>query len=108
MNGLAIRVLIVEDNFYTRLGTLAFLRTQPGIEVVGEAADGEQALAVYDDLRPDVVVVDLRMPHLDGVRLTASLCQRANPPRIVVLTHYEGDEDIAAALKAGAHGYITK
>jgi DNA-binding NarL/FixJ family response regulator len=103
-----IRVLIVEDNFYTRFGTQAFLRAQPGIEVAGEAANGQQALALFDQLRPDVVVVDLRMPEMDGVLLTASLCRRSPDVRVLVLTHYQGDEDIAAALRAGARGYLTK
>jgi two-component system NarL family response regulator len=103
-----IRVLLVEDNFYTRLGTLAFLRAHPDIEVAGEAANGSQALAVFDELRPDVVVVDLRMPEMSGVPLIAALCRRAPEVRILVLTHHGGDEDIAAALKAGARGYLTK
>jgi two-component system NarL family response regulator len=105
---MTIRVLVVEDNFYTRLGTLTFLRSQPGIEVVGEAADGAQALELFDQVQPDVVVVDLRMPDVDGVRLTAWLCQRTPRPPVLVLTHYQGDEDIAAALAAGAQGYLTK
>jgi two-component system NarL family response regulator len=103
-----IRVLVVEDNFYTRLGTLAFLRAQPGIAIVGEAADGEHALAIVQDLGPDVVLVDLRMPKLNGVLLTAALCKRAPDARVLILTHYQGDEDIAGALRAGARGYLTK
>jgi len=103
-----IRVLVVEDNFYTRFGTVAFLREQPGIEIVGEAADGEQALERYAELRPDVLVVDLRMPRMNGNRLIASLCRRVPTARILVLTHYLGDEDIFQALRAGARGYLTK
>jgi two-component system NarL family response regulator len=103
-----IRVLVVEDNFYTRYGTLAFLRAQPGIQVVGEAANGHQALTLFTELRPDVVVLDLRMPEMNGLLLTTVLCQRSPDVRILVLTHYQGDEDIAAALRAGARGYLTK
>jgi DNA-binding NarL/FixJ family response regulator len=99
---------VVEDNFYTRLGTVSFLRGQPGIEVVGEAANGEAALAVHAELQPDVTVVDLRMPGVDGVQLTTALCARREDERVLVLTHYEGDEDIFRALKAGARGYLTK
>jgi DNA-binding NarL/FixJ family response regulator len=107
-SGPDIRVLVVEDNFYTRHGTVAFLREQPGIVVAGEAADGERALALFERMRPDVVVVDLRMPDMDGVELTRALRARAPEARIVVLTHYQGDEDISQALKAGASGYLTK
>jgi two-component system NarL family response regulator len=103
-----IRVLVVEDNFYTRLGTVAFLRGQPGIEVVGEATGGEEALALFESLEPHVTIVDLRMPGMDGVQLTTALCARRADTRVLVLTHYEGDEDIFQALKAGARGYLTK
>jgi DNA-binding NarL/FixJ family response regulator len=104
----SIRVLVVEDNFYTRLGTVAFLRDQPGVDVVGQAKDGDGALALFDQLRPDVTVMDLRMPGMDGVRLSASLRARFAGARILVLTHYQGDDDIYQALKAGACGYLTK
>ena len=103
-----IRVLVAEDNFYTRVGTVAFLSEQPGIVVVGEATDGESALALFEQHRPDVLVADLRMPRLNGVELTAKLCTRFPDARILVLTHHQGDEDIFQALKAGARGYLTK
>jgi two-component system, NarL family, response regulator len=103
-----IRVLVAEDNFYTRVGTVAFLREQPGIAVVGEATDGESALALFEQLRPDVLVTDLRMPGMNGVDLTATVCARCPAARILVLTHHQGDEDVFQALKAGALGYLTK
>jgi DNA-binding NarL/FixJ family response regulator len=103
-----IRVLIAEDNFFTRLGTVAFLRLQPGIEVVGAATNGERALVLFEELHPDVVVVDLRMPGMDGVTLSASLRGRDPRVAVLVLTNYAGDEDIFQALKAGARGYLTK
>jgi DNA-binding NarL/FixJ family response regulator len=103
-----IRVLVVEDNFYTRYGTVAFLGASPGIEVAGMAADGATALALFDRLQPDVVLVDLRLPVLDGVELTRRLCQRDPCARVLVLTSYRSDEDIFGALKAGARGYLTK
>jgi two-component system, NarL family, response regulator len=104
----AIRVLVAEDNFYTRVGTVAFLAEQPGIVVVGEATDGESALAQFEQLRPDVLVADLRMPKMNGVELTTRVCARFPDARILVLTHHQGDEDIFQALKAGARGYLTK
>jgi DNA-binding NarL/FixJ family response regulator len=103
-----IRLLLVEDNFYTRLGTAAFLRGQPGIQVVGQAEDGDCALTLFAQLAPDVTVVDLRMPRMDGVQLIGALRARAPEARILVLTHYQGDENIFQALKAGASGYLTK
>jgi two-component system, NarL family, response regulator len=106
--GASIRVLVAEDNFYTRVGTVSFLAEQPGIEVVGEATDGEDALALFERLCPDVLVADLRMPRLNGVELTAKVCARFPEARILVLTHHQGDEDIFQALKAGARGYLTK
>jgi two-component system NarL family response regulator len=106
--GAEIRLLVVEDNFYTRHGTVAFLREQPGFVVAAEAATGERALALFEAARPDVVIVDLRMPDMDGIELTRALRARAPEVRILVLTHYQGDEDIAQALKAGARGYLTK
>jgi two-component system NarL family response regulator len=107
-SGRQIRVLIAEDNFFTRFGTVAFLQLQPDIEVVGAAPDGQRALELYDQLRPDVVLIDLRMPRVDGVTLAASLRTRTPDPRILVLTNYAGDEDVFQALKAGARGYLTK
>jgi two-component system NarL family response regulator len=103
-----IRVLVVEDNFYTRLGAMAFLRGQPDIEVVGEAPDGQEGLRLHEALRPDVTLVDLRMPRMDGEQLIAALAGRTPPARVLVLTHYQGDENIFRALEAGAQGYLTK
>jgi DNA-binding NarL/FixJ family response regulator len=103
-----IRVLIAEDNFFTRFGTVAFLREQQDIEVVGAAPDGERALALFDETHPDVLVVDLRMPRLDGLGLAASLQARETSAPILVLTSYSGDEDVFQALRAGARGYLTK
>jgi two-component system NarL family response regulator len=103
-----IRVLVVEDNFYTRHGTVTFLREQPEIAVVGEASDGLRALALFPRCAPDVVVIDLRMPGMTGAELASALAARDAGVRILVLTHYQGDEDIAQALAAGARGYLTK
>jgi DNA-binding NarL/FixJ family response regulator len=100
-----IRVLVVEDNFYTRAGTIAFLQGQPGIVVAGQAVDGRGALAVFETADPDVVVLDLRMPALDGLSVASALRGRA---RIVMLTQYVGDDDIQQALRAGVQGYLSK
>jgi DNA-binding NarL/FixJ family response regulator len=104
----SIRVLVVEDNFYTRLGTVTVLRGRPEVEVVGEAVDGEGALALFGQLRPDVVFLDLRLPGIDGVRVAAALRAQSPDARVLVLTHYQGEEDIIQALRAGALGYLTK
>jgi DNA-binding NarL/FixJ family response regulator len=103
-----IRVLVVEDNFYTRVGTVAFLSEQEGITVVGQATDGESGLALFMELRPDVVVADLRMPRMNGTELTAKVRARDPQARILMLTHHQGDEDVFQAMKAGARGYLTK
>jgi DNA-binding NarL/FixJ family response regulator len=103
-----IRVLIAEDNFYTRLGVVGFLRRQAGVRVVGQACDGSQALALLGKSRPNVVLVDLRMPIMDGVQLASTLSATAPQVGILVLTHYDGCDDISRALEAGAHGYLTK
>jgi two-component system NarL family response regulator len=103
-----IRILVVEDNELFRLGTTSLIATQPDLEVVAEAHHGAEALSLYDRTNPDVVVVDLRMPHLDGVQVTAALARRAPPGRVLVLTHYQGGEDVARALRAGALGYLGK
>jgi two-component system NarL family response regulator len=103
-----IKVLIAEDSFFTRFGTVAFLREQPDIEVVGAAPDGERALALFEETHPDVTVIDLRMPGLDGIGVAAALQSRTPAPAVLVLTSYSGDEDIFRALRAGARGYLTK
>jgi two-component system NarL family response regulator len=103
-----IRVLVVEDNFYTRYGTVAFLREQADIDVVGAAGNYGQACALAHNVQPDVVLVDLRLPDLDGVQLAEWLIARRPDARILVLTNYQGDEDIFRALRAGARGYLTK
>ena len=103
-----IRVMLAEDNMLTRLGTLTLLETQACFEVVGEAEDGPRAVALFDETRPDVALVDLKMPGFDGVEVTRQIVSAQPGARILILTHYEGDEDIFEALKAGACGYVTK
>lgn len=102
------RVLVADDNRLTRLGIVTVLELHDDLEVVGQASDGAQAVTMWRECRPDVLVVDLKMPHLDGVQVTAQLCKDDPNARILVLTHYDGDENIFQALRAGARGYLTK
>jgi DNA-binding NarL/FixJ family response regulator len=104
----AIRVLIADDQRVVREGLIMVLGLLPDIEVVGAASDGDEAVAMAAQLRPDVVLMDLRMPHCDGVTATALLQQRQPETKIVVLTTYADDQSVLSALRAGARGYLTK
>lgn len=103
-----IRVLIVDDHAVVREGLRTFLDLQDGIEVVGEAGDGEQALVEAERLRPDVVLIDLVMPRLDGVQAMRELRERLPRTRAIVLTSFLEDERLLPALRAGAAGYLLK
>src|SRR5215468_6681711 len=103
-----IRVLCVDDHPIVREGIRAIIGTQPDMSVVDEAGDGQAAVARYREHQPDVVVMDLRMPHLGGVDATTQLRKEFPEARIIVLTTYEGDEDIHRALEAGARAYLLK
>jgi DNA-binding NarL/FixJ family response regulator len=103
-----ISVLIADDQAMVRAGVAAVLAAQPGIEVVGQAADGLEAVALAHSLRPDVVVMDVRMPVLDGVAATRRIVSAGLPSRIVVLTTFDLDEHAFAALQAGASGFLLK
>jgi DNA-binding NarL/FixJ family response regulator len=104
----AIRVLVADDQRVVREGLVLLLELLGGIEVVGAAADGEQALALAADLRPDVVLMDLRMPRLDGVAATRRLRERDPEIRVIALTTYDDEQSVVQALRAGARGYLTK
>jgi DNA-binding NarL/FixJ family response regulator len=103
-----IRVLIVDDHAVVREGLRAFLELQPGLQVVGEAADGDEALAKHDELRPDVILMDLVMPKLDGIGAMRALRARNVPARVLVLTSFLDDERLMPAIQAGAAGYLLK
>jgi DNA-binding NarL/FixJ family response regulator len=103
-----IRVLIADDQTVIREGLETLLGLSPGIEVVGAAADGEEAIRLAAEHRPDVVLMDLRMPRCDGVEATRRIVQDLPATRIVVLTTYADDASIFGALEAGALGYLTK
>ncbi|WP_241266588.1 response regulator [Streptomyces scabichelini] len=103
-----IRVLVVDDQPLVRAGFAMVLDAQPDIEVVGEAGDGAEALALLERTTADVVVMDIRMPVMDGVEATERIGERPNPPKILVLTTFDTDNDAFAALQAGASGYLLK
>jgi DNA-binding NarL/FixJ family response regulator len=103
-----IRIVVADDHPIVRAGIVGLLETAPGIEVVGEAADGAEAVALAASERPDLVLMDLRMPGVDGASATASIVAAGGGTRVLVLTTYETDDHILAAIEAGASGYLLK
>ena len=103
-----IRLLLVDDHAVVREGLRAFLRLQPDLEVIGEAADGATALEVAVSLQPDVVLLDLLMPNGDGLSVLRTLRERVPVARVMVLTSYADDAQLFAAMDAGAAGYMLK
>ena len=103
-----IRVLVADDQQLLRAGFRVILEAEPDIEVVGEAVDGVEAVEVAGSTRPDVVLMDIRMPRLDGLAATEQLMRRPDPPRVVVLTTFDQNEYVVRALKAGAYGFLLK
>jgi DNA-binding NarL/FixJ family response regulator len=105
---MTIRVVAADDQRVVREGLALLLSLLPGVEVVGTAADGNEALALVAQLRPDVVLMDLRMPGLDGVAATRRLRAEHQAVKVIVLTTYADDQSVVGALQAGADGYLTK
>ncbi len=105
---MAIRILIVEDHHVVRQGLAALLSVEDGIQVMGEAADGEAAIAEWNRLRPDITLIDLRLPRRSGVEVIQAIRRRNPYARFIVLTTFDGDEDIYRALQAGARAYLLK
>ncbi|WP_246083359.1 response regulator [Nonomuraea diastatica] len=103
-----LRMVIVDDDPMVRTGLRLILGGEPDLELAGEAADGRQAMAVIRDLRPDVVLMDIRMPHQDGLTTTELLLQSPSPPKILVLTTFDADDMVLRALQLGAHGFLLK
>ncbi|GAA3163399.1 response regulator transcription factor [Nonomuraea roseoviolacea subsp. carminata] len=101
-------MLLVDDDALVRAGLAMMLDGAAGITVVGEAADGQEAVAAADAHAPDVVLMDLRMPRVDGITATRRLRARARPPEVIVLTTFDTDENIVHALRAGAGGFLLK
>jgi DNA-binding NarL/FixJ family response regulator len=103
-----IRVVLVDDQPLVRTGLRMILSAEPGIEVVAEAADGREAIATCRDLAPDVVLMDVRMPDVDGIEATRAVTSVDDPPRVLVLTTFDLDEVVYDALRAGASGFLLK
>jgi len=104
----AIRVLVVEDHHVVRQGLIALLSAVDGIEVIGQAADGAEAIDEFGALKPDVTLIDLRLPKLGGVEVIQKVRGDHPHARFIVLTTFDGDEDIYRALQAGARAYLLK
>ena len=104
----SIRILVVEDHHVVRQGLVALIKTVEDMQVVGEACDGKQAVELFRQHQPDVTIMDLRLPHMTGVEAITAIRRDFPSARIIVLTTYDGDEDIYRALQAGARGYLLK
>lgn len=103
-----IRILLVDDQSLIRQGLRALLELEPDLEVVGEAENGHSAIALVETLHPDVVLLDIRMPLMDGVAVTREIGQRFSETKVLVLTTFDDDEYVAQALRYGAKGYLLK
>jgi DNA-binding NarL/FixJ family response regulator len=105
---MSIRVLLADDERLVRAGFRMILQAEPDIDVVGEAADGVEAIELAHRLQPDVVLMDIRMPRLDGIAATRRLATLDPPPAILVVTTFDLDEYVYQALRAGASGFLLK
>ncbi len=103
-----IRILVVEDHHVVRQGLVALIKTVEDMQVVGEACDGKRAVELFRQHQPDVTIMDLRLPNMTGVEAITEIRRNFPLARIIVLTTYDGDEDIYRALQAGARGYLLK
>lgn len=103
-----IRIMIIDDHPVVRAGLASMLSTQPDIDVVASAASGQEALLLLETIAPDVILMDLRMPGMTGLEAMRSINSRIHPPKIIVLTSFDTDEDIYQSVGAGAHGYVLK
>lgn len=103
-----IKVLIADDHVFYREGVRVFLENEPDIEVVGEAGDGEEVLAKAAELRPDVILMDLKMPGINGIEATRRIHEAHPEIGVLALTMFDDDDSVFAAMRAGAHGYLLK
>ncbi|GAI46907.1 unnamed protein product, partial [marine sediment metagenome] len=103
-----IKVILAEDHIFVREGTRSLLEREPDIEVVGEASDGEEAVELVTNLRPQVVLMDIAMPKLNGIEATRQIKARYPATAVLILTAYDNDQYILALLEAGAAGYLLK
>jgi two-component system NarL family response regulator len=108
MRNETLRVLLVDDHPVVRDGLVSIIKTQSNLEVVGQAADGAAAVAAFASLRPDVVMLDLRMPGMDGFEAARQILAAEPAAQVLVMTTYDGDEDIFRCLRLGAKGYLLK
>jgi DNA-binding NarL/FixJ family response regulator len=104
----AVRILVVDDHFIVRMGLIALINTEPDLKVIGETDDGDQAIEMFERLKPDLLLMDVRMPRRSGTDATRHIRQAAPQARVLMLSAFDGDADIHAALEAGAHGYVLK
>ncbi|HEY9807815.1 MAG TPA: response regulator transcription factor [Halomicronema sp.] len=104
----SIRILIADDHPIVRQGLVALLEQEPDITIVAQASTGKEAVLMFNQHQPDVTLMDLRMPEMDGVTAITAICNQVNSAQIIVLTTYDGDEDIYRGLRAGAKSYLLK
>ena len=107
-NGTPIRILVVDDHPAMRMGIVALIAAQPGMEIIAEASDGEEAIEVYEDVQPDIVLMDLRMPGMGGVEATIAILKKYPEANVIILSTYDWDEDIHLAIQSGAKSYLLK
>lgn len=103
-----VRILVADDHFIVRMGLVALINTEPGLRVVAEADDGDKVVALYEQLRPALVLMDVRMPGRNGHEALRQIRRLAPDARVLMLSAFDGDEEIHTALEAGAQGYVLK
>ncbi|MDP4506140.1 response regulator transcription factor [Nonomuraea sp. NBC_00507] len=103
-----LRVLVADDQALVRAGLRAMMAAEPGVTLVGEAGNGEEAIAAVRETRPDVVLLDIQMPHLDGLAAARRILAEERPPKVVMMTTFGSDENLYAALRAGVSGFLLK
>jgi DNA-binding NarL/FixJ family response regulator len=108
MTNAKIRLLLVDDQLIIRQGLRSLLEAKPDLEVVGEAENGQQAIAQVETLQPDIVLMDVRMPVMDGVAATRLICQQFSQTKVLVLTTFDDDDYVSQAMRLGARGYLLK